>query len=180
MYQAAPVAALDGQQNAAARAYSQKSLCCQLCCQSLQLLVASHTDRFLGLVKFTGEIAADSLTMRPYLSHGVGTEVIDPFTTSQGAPVEGSHQRRRETALGADFAWNVPVTTGTLTLDGGFGLVDIHSDEGGDTGNTFRLRLGLERQSDTGLHSFLNLFGQGGGSLDARTYGVDLGVELSF
>jgi len=137
-------------------------------------------DRFLGLVKLSGEFASDTVTLRPYLSHGVGTEALDPFTTAQGALASDNDLSRQETALGADFAWNIPVSTGALVLDGGFGLVAVQSDDGGDEGNALRFRLGLDRWSDTGLHSYFNVFGQGGGSIDASSLGADLGLELTF
>lgn len=137
-------------------------------------------DRFLGLVKLSGDFGRDDLTLRPFVSFGHGSESFDLYTTSQGVPILGTSASRTEASLGLDFTSVLASRVGSLRLDGAFGLVRVTEDTGDQDGTTLRLRLGLDHTADSGLRSYIHLIGQGGGSLDARTYGLDLGLALTF
>lgn len=135
-------------------------------------------DRFLGLVKLSGEIASDQAVWAPYLSYGAGTERLDAFTSSLGVPVAANEQRRTELSAGLDLGWSVPVLTGSLALDSGFGIVATGGDVAKET--ALRLRFGLDRVSANGTRSFLRITTQGGGSSTTRSLAADIGLELDF
>jgi hypothetical protein len=48
------------------------------------------------------------------------------------------------------------------------------------TGTSVILRLGVHRVTDDGTHLKAEMFGQGAGSADAATWGVNLGLERKF
>ncbi|MES2845716.1 MAG: fibronectin type III domain-containing protein [Pseudomonadota bacterium] len=137
--------------------------------------------RDLAMVKLSGSIPGDRLSFRPYLSYSRATETTQSYTSSGGASVPKVNIALTQAALGFDFSYVAPIKVGSLNFDGGLGwAVTDDTADSSATGTSVILRLGVHRVTDDGTHLKAEMFGQGAGSADAATWGVNLGLERKF
>lgn len=142
------------------------------------------TERFLLKSRLSGELAYNTLTLRPYASLTYTEDSQNAYKDSLGNQIDAQTVSLLQSELGLDFT--APLSTGdnAWVLDGGF--FALHSSSSSLAANTpafestrGRVHLGLTRSFDGGQFS-VGGFYDGIGARDYEAIGLEVSVNLKF
>ena len=146
-----------------------------------------ETQRLLANLRVTGEIEQPMATFLPHLDFTYTTDRQKGYIDGFGNYIAPQSIDLTQLTMGIDWLAPIEVSSGTLVLTGG--VSGIWSDVRGNTeefgilaNETFsaRAEIGFEREFRKGTTLTASAFYDGIGSSASPTYGVSVGLKMSF